>query len=540
MNKLFKWLLAVTGIITGLFLLLALGIYFFVDINHYKKEIEQLVKAESGLDLNIVGDLKLSVIKGVKFTTQDVAISSQQKTIADIARIELGLELRTLLNKQPVINTLTLDVRELKVKRDKQGNYNFLPTQVSPNSSSDMPVNDLSIEEIHIHIEKLLVEDEAASWVLDFNQLKASLSAFPVREQQDLLADDPRGLTQYSYEGSFKVNTLDITPGTLNHYQLSELSINFDVPVFTKAQQTDFTLAGILRHFAQKGTVKLNSKKVEYQPHEFTNIELQLVGKKERIELLPFTLNFSGAPIKGKGYLDLTNKMPEWKFQVQGKQVNMEAVSNLFGMHDAGLSGQVDVANHFAGRGLSSEFKLVDGEVDVSGRNIQIRGFDMDVIIDEFTNSQSVGLMDVGAYALLGPAGMLVNKGNDYLQLTSSVEAKGSSHISQIRTHLRIRQSIVRMEDVALATTKHRLAFKGEVDLKQRSFKNFLVATVDEKGCALYEESITGTFDVPRAQEVNLLVKGVINPITSVLSTVTDPILGRCKTPFYSGSVKSP
>jgi hypothetical protein len=126
------------------------------------------------------------------------------------------------------------------------------------------------------------------------------------------------------------------------------------------------------------------------------------------------------------------------------------------------------------------------------------------------------------------------------LKLISSVDAKGSSLISQLRTHLRIKKSIARMEDVALATAKHRMAFKGEVDLRQHVFKNFLVATVDEKGCALYEESITGTFDAPRAEKVNLLVKGVINPIASVLSKVTDPIIGRCQTPFYTGGVKSP
>lgn len=163
MNKPLKWFLVVSGTLTGLFLLLALALYLFVDINHYKKDIEQLVKAERGLDLNLSGNLTLSILSGVKFTAQNVTLLSQKKIIADVASVDLELALGSLFSDQPVINFISLNARKLKIKRNKQGNFNFLPAKVSSVTTQD----------------------------------------------------------------SLKVDTLDINPGREDHYQLNDLAVTF-------------------------------------------------------------------------------------------------------------------------------------------------------------------------------------------------------------------------------------------------------------------------------------------------------------------------
>ncbi|NOQ79895.1 MAG: hypothetical protein GQ546_10900 [Gammaproteobacteria bacterium] len=149
-------------------------------------------------------------------------------------------------------------------------------------------------------------------------------------------------------------------------------------------------------------------------------------------------------------------------------------------------------------------------------------------------------MLDVGAVVLMGPTGMLLTKGNDYNNLIKTLGSKGTSKINQISLNMTLSDDIITMNDVAFSTQKHRLAVKGQINSKQKTFINFKAATIDNDGCPIYIEEVKGTLDNPKIQKVNVLVSGIVNPITSLVKKVTKQLNVKCKEPFYNGTVKAP
>jgi len=141
---------------------------------------------------------------------------------------------------------------------------------------------------------------------------------------------------------------------------------------------------------------------------------------------------------------------------------------------------------------------------------------------------------------LLGPGGIVLTKGNDYNSLLNSISNQGSSKISQLNVTVDFADDIAAMTDVAFATEKHRLAVKGKINFQKNTFLNFEVATVNKHGCAVYKEEVFGSLDDPKVKQVNFLVKGVVNPISSLLKKIKDPLKIKCQIPFYNGVVKAP
>ncbi|MCN4144965.1 MAG: AsmA family protein [Thiohalomonas sp.] len=55
-----------------IFLIISVLVTVFVDINQYKAEITQIVEQESGLKLEMNGELTLSIFSGIKFSANDI------------------------------------------------------------------------------------------------------------------------------------------------------------------------------------------------------------------------------------------------------------------------------------------------------------------------------------------------------------------------------------------------------------------------------------------------------------------------------------
>jgi len=191
------------------------------------------------------------------------------------------------------------------------------------------------------------------------------------------------------------------------------------------------------------------------------------------------------------------------------------------------------------GTGVSADQLLshLDGTLRMDGKDLEILDTDLDAVLTHMENSQGVGLLDIGAYALLGPAGVLLTKGTEYSALLGSVIQRGKSRVTAMHSALRIESGVVHTEDVAIATPKHRLAVKGTLDLRDQGRAALQIATVDAQGCANYVETLAGSGRSPQVNHAGMVINSVLNPVNSVLDTVVRTLTGGCSKPFYQGQV---
>lgn len=690
MKKLFKALLKVVSVIIIIFLIISVLVMVFVDINQYKTEITQIVEQETGLKLEMNGELTLSIFSGIKFDANDIKLLLDKELIADIESIRLGMNAYSLYIGEPVITSVDLSVRKLKFSRNKKGQFNFLPLYYKSlaagnsaknehNKDEKLSLNSLAIKDIQLSIDDFQYLDDLSSVSIKLTSSKASLSLLPIIDHYELVIDDPRVLVAYSYDGE-----LSIKKALINQYQISNLAMHFtdqkgdfiaeqlafnfieagkdhaappvmfdangklafnlryhtpegfsepvwsqpelmkigefdfnipklklsdkdyqieaeqthlvfdeisifeakhytlnellikslsadsqkmaltldgnseksevydfdkvilqlnNVPVIHKGKPLDVMSDVFLKKFAEKGNIKLTSENLRHESQRVEKINIALKGNIGQIDLLKSSANVMNTFVTAEGHFKVhppTKKnTPQWQFKVYSDKLNLNAFSKLINS-PIEIEGFSSIDTHLSGSYHDSNFQITNGKVNTRANNLLLSGININKILEDFQNSQSVGLLDVGAVVLMGPTGMLLTKGNDYNNLIKSLGGKGTSKINQISLNMTLSDHIVTMNDVAFSTQKHRLAVKGQINTKQKTFINFKAATIDKDGCPIYAEEVKGTLADPKIKKVNVLVSGIVNPITSLVKKVTKQLNVKCKEPFYNGTVKAP
>ena len=191
----------------------------------------------------------------------------------------------------------------------------------------------------------------------------------------------------------------------------------------------------------------------------------------------------------------------------------------------------------------------MNGNFELNTRNLEVYSLDIDALAKSFESTNSINLLDVGAFVLAGPLGIAATKGGNagMLGLNSIIDTK--SVIKDLVAKFAIKNGVAQAQDVAFATGKTRLAAIGAINLNNNAFENFSIALLDEKNCAKYSQKIKGTLENPKIEITQTTIKTAVNLATSIFNkfkkgaeVVAEPVLGEpkaCK-PFYNGSVKHP
>ncbi len=701
MKKLLGWkklALKILAIVFFIFLLIAILVPVFVDVNHYKSEISTLVKEQSGLNLDIKGDITLSIVTGIKFSVDDVSLYNDKKLIMDISHLSLKLTPQSLYSKSITVSKLDIDARELNILFNKKGRSNFTASSSSPDNSVDNNTKDkagagekgyiksLMIEDVVLNVHKLNYQDQQNGDSLILNKARAELSLLPVMDNYQLVIDTPSVLVNYQQSGMLEIQDIHLPGRKIKKLLLSfenekgfietedfnftyigntvqkklkqvktdpddkikkvdplltfkaenklklelsypessieslswskpdrlmiELSVDkmadfrftaadyvfeaetlhlnikrqdliadgqskiadliiqaielsgdqvkvktpgdrdysfthietdlIKFPVFKKGQYLEPLSRDFLKQFARQGQFRLKSGKLFGEQLGLENFNMLIEGKQKEIVLSKLTLHALDSELQSRGKIFWAkNNDIHWQLNVASKKLNMEPVSRLLESGNI-LKGYVFLDNNLSGTITKGKVNILEGNVLVKGDNLHLQGFNLNKVLKDFQNSQSVGMLDVGAVVLLGPAGVLVTKGNDYRNLVKSVANKGNSQIKQLHSEIAFANGIATMKDVAFSTDKFRLAITGKIDTINDQFIDFNVATVDKYGCPVYKEQVMGKLSSPRVKEVNVLVSSVVNPIQSVISKVTKSMNIHCDKPFYKGVVKAP
>ncbi len=148
MARLIKILLITLASVTGLIIALSLILPLIINPNDFKPEIQAAVKKHTGRDLQIEGELELSVFPWIGVSTGKLVLSNAEgfsdKSFAEIEQSDVKVKLLPLLSKELKVSRITLKGLSLSLEKNKQGvsNWNDLAGKQSTTPDSKQASGD--------------------------------------------------------------------------------------------------------------------------------------------------------------------------------------------------------------------------------------------------------------------------------------------------------------------------------------------------------------------------------------------------------------
>jgi AsmA protein len=176
------------------------------------------------------------------------------------------------------------------------------------------------------------------------------------------------------------------------------------------------------------------------------------------------------------------------------------------------------------------------GTASLQGSNLTLAIGDLDHELSRYESTQKFNLIDIGAFLVAGPLGVAVTKGYDFSRVLGS--AGGSSEIPTFISEWQIDRGVAQAKDVAMTTSKNRVAMHGALDFVGDQFQDVTVALVNEHGCVRVQQNVRGSFAKPDVEKPNVLV-AVTGPVRKVFKKAKHLVGGRCQV-FYAGSLPPP
>ncbi len=128
-----KWLKRIsigTGVAVGLLLALAFAVPLLVPTATYKEQIQSRVKAATGRDIVLHGDVKLSILPSLSLSAKYVTFANRagaaEKDMVNLKELDLRLQLAPLLSGRIEVDELVLHRPEIFLEIDKEGRPNWI------------------------------------------------------------------------------------------------------------------------------------------------------------------------------------------------------------------------------------------------------------------------------------------------------------------------------------------------------------------------------------------------------------------------------
>ena len=269
-----------------------------------------------------------------------------------------------------------------------------------------------------------------------------------------------------------------------------------------------------------------------------SDLTLSATGENGAFLIKPVTMRAFGAQGSGSIQADFTGVVPLYDVHYSLPQLYVEEFfRNLSPKKVA--EGQVDFSMDLTMRGdaMHELRQTMEGQMSLRGENLTFHGSDLDREFSRFESSQNFNLVDVGAFFFAGPLGLVVTKGYDFASVV-----QGSGDSSKIRTLVsdwKVERGVAQAQDVAMATSKNRIALRGRLDFVDAQFDDVTIALVDESGCAKVQQRVSGSFRHPVVEKPGV-VRSLTGPALELLKKGRDLFPGGECEVFYAGSVVPP
>ena len=274
---------------------------------------------------------------------------------------------------------------------------------------------------------------------------------------------------------------------------------------------------------------------------DLSDVDLQMAGKDGVFHSDDLEMTFLGSRGTGNARLDLTASTPSAMLDIDFDSLDLANLpeawvpTNSF-LGNADLTASVETRGQEPGAWL----RHLDGEIKFSGRDLRLRGLDLDEELARYRRTQRFSLVDAAAVVFLGPAALLASKGSDFARLLGEDDV-AETRIVHLVSNWRLDAGTAQTHDVALSTTRNRLATRASLDLPSRRINHATVAVVDRRGCAVMEQEVHGSLDAPVIEEPHV-VEALLGAPLGLLQRGIDAITRGeegCEV-FYAGSVAAP
>ena len=252
----------------------------------------------------------------------------------------------------------------------------------------------------------------------------------------------------------------------------------------------------------------------------------------------PVTMRAFGAQGSGSMQADFAGHIPLYDAHYSLPQLHVEKFFKSLSPNKV-AEGQVDLTMDLTMQGDAIHVmrQTMAGQISLRGKNLTFLGSDLDREFSRFESSQNFNLVDVGAFFFAGPLGLVVTKGYDFASVV-----QGSGDSSKIRTLVsdwKVERGVAQAQDVAMATSKNRIALRGRLDFVDAQFDDVTIALVDESGCAKVQQRVSGSFRHPVVEKPGV-VRSLTGPALELLKKGRDLFPGGECEVFYAGSVVPP
>jgi len=474
MSKPVKIALVSGGGLLGLLVVAGLGVVLFADANAYKPQMEAAASQALGMEVKIDGPVGIGLFPGLVVTLRDLHVRAHGVEVVTIDEARLRIGVWSLLRKQLEIETLALKHPTLLVEQAADGSYALVQgTAPGGNPSAS------SLGRVTLADGGFRYVDKHSGNEVDADGCDVDIRALQLAAGKP--SDILRGL---GFTAVLACRTLR-----------DGLYVATDIKAVANARQGLITLAPI---------------------------GLQLFGVKGNGS---FRADYSGAV---PGYA-LRFSLPQFQIAEFFKTLSAQDVA----------AGRMDFSMQLGFRGTATAdmTRSLAGRFSLRGKDLTLKGRDLDAEFSRFESSQHFNLVDLGALFFAGPIGLVVTKGYNFANVLRG--PAGSSAIPVLVSDWKIQQGVAQPQDVALTTKLHRLALTGRLDFNSGKFDAVTLALIDPQGCAIVKQRITGSFLQPVVEQPNFIV-ALTGPVLKLIKMGRDLFPGGECEVFYAGSVAAP
>ena len=297
------------------------------------------------------------------------------------------------------------------------------------------------------------------------------------------------------------------------------------------------TSGEIIKNISFAGS--LTCREVLRKDLRIENIKGPVKADKGVYSLKPLTMDVLG----GKGEGDVTADEAEadamYELNVKVSKLEFEKLETFFGAKKViGGKGDLSASLTVKEKGRRILMRNLDGSFALRGDNLVSYTMDLDKVLSKYKTSQKFHPADLVAFFFVGPLGTVALKGYRYGDVYYETQG-GQGAITRFVSHWTIKNGEADATDCALATHHNRAALRGKLNLISERFDNVTVALLDDKGCPIFKQTISGSFGSPRVGTVSA-VESLAGPFLNLYRKAKRFVQGgKCEV-FYNGAVQQP
>ena len=369
MNKPLRLGLKIFAVLLLLLLIVAISLPFIIDPNQYKAQIISRVKQETGRELAIPGEIKLSVFPwlGIKLgeVTFGNAAGFGEQPMARIKAMDVRVKLLPLLKKEVQIAHVTLDGLALDLQRNRQGQTNWddlMRKEAAPKPKAKQPTAPggamlaaLAVDGLSLSNSQLSWADEQAKQHYSLSDINLSLGAVAFDQAFPLKASLAFNSRQPEAKGKLNLTTEITVAASLQQLSLRNLKLETQLNTATLAKplppitmqagalDLDLSTETLLTKGVQLAAYNLNlqgdvaAQKVLSAPSYQGQLSLAPFSPRETLKQLGIAVPATADP-KVLQHADLQIRLQGTTSQIKLDQFQLK-------LDDSTLSGQVDLPN---------------------------------------------------------------------------------------------------------------------------------------------------------------------------------------------------